>query len=216
MRSVISRRSWSASRDDARSWRSPTISFRGLDPGSGKELWRLPHGVDERSGYSTPVPLGGDRFLLVGRENAAAFRVEATETGFGVAEVWRTTDLKGSFATPVFFDGHVYGFNGEFLTCISAADGARVWRSRPPGGQGLIVVDGHLVILGTGGRLVVARASPKGYEELAAVQTSGGSPTYPSFADGLVFVRDTRNIAAVKIVGDARGTEPAHPDSTSP
>jgi outer membrane protein assembly factor BamB len=172
----------------------------GLDPDSGEQLWSHSHGVDERSGFSTAVPIGEDRFLLVGRVDTAAFRVGTKETDWHVEEIWRTADLKGSFSTPVFFEGHVYGFNAGFLTCISAVDGVRVWRSRPPGGQGLILVDGHLVILGAEGRLVVAPASPAGFEELTGVQATGSSPTYPSFAGGMFYVRDTREIAAVRVV----------------
>ncbi|MCP4205375.1 MAG: hypothetical protein GY769_25980 [bacterium] len=167
-------------------------------------------GAGEAAGLApTAVPIGGDRFLLAGRRGAVAFEVRESGGGYVATEIWRSSELKLSFATPVVHEGFIYGFSGEFLTCVSARDGSRVWRSRPPGGRGLIVLDGRLVIFGAGGALVVAEASPDGYEELSRAEILGrSSSTYPSFASGTIFVRDTREIAAVKVVaGKARVAE---------
>ncbi len=186
---------------------------QGLAPESGTVLWSLPHGLSETEGHATPVPIDGDRFLLAGRSGAVAFEVRESGSGYVATEIWRSSELKASFATPVFHEGFVYGFSGEFLTCVSARDGSRVWRSRPPGGRGLILLDGRLVIFGAGGALVVAEASPDGYEELSRAKIFGrSSSTYPSFANGTIFVRDTREIAAVKVVaGEARVAERSVP-----
>jgi hypothetical protein len=107
-------------------------------------------------------------------------------------------------------DGFVYGYSGEFLTCVSASDGTRAWKSRQPGGRGLILVDGHLVIFGKGGKVVVAEASPAAYREVARIDVLDRvGYTYPSFADGRIFVRNTRGIAAVSIESLGRGREGA-------
>ena len=183
----------------------------GLTPGSGEILWEREHGLSpDGGGSASAVLLGDDRFFLGGDNDSAAYRLEQTEEGFTVDEIWRTTDLKGSFAVPVLHEDHLYGFNGNFLTCISTKDGKRVWRSRPPGGNGLILVDGHLVIFGPDGEIIVATASPDGYDEKARVPVSDrGSYTYPSFADGTIFARNTRNIAAVTVArGASRAAEP--------
>ncbi len=188
----------------------------GLDPATGEILWSHEHGTSQRGGSQFPVLIGDDRFLLTGRSESAAFKVTATDEGFEVDEAWRTDNLKGSFATPVLYEGNIYGFSGDFLTCVSPEDGAKVWKSRPPGGQGLIVVDGHLVIYGAEGSLVVARATPDGYDEKARVQVSErGSYTYPSFADGTIYVRNTREIAGVKISYDVprASAEPTAPSN---
>ncbi len=180
--------------------------FSGLETTTGKALWshELPAGA-----VPTPVPLGDDRLLMTGAERSTAYRVRRAETGFAVDELWTTRDLKNlehNFATPVFHQGYVYGYSGGFLTCVSASDGKVAWKSRPPGGFGLILVDGRLVILDKDGALVVVDASPAGYREVTRVELfDRTSYAYPSFADGKIFVRNTKEIAAV---GVAPGTAP--------
>ena len=95
-----------------------------------------------------------DKFLLrfmregEGPGDAALYRVEGTdEEGFTVTEIWRTTAFKGSFSAPVFYGGHLYGYNVSFLTCVDAATGKEVWKSRPLGGRTLGLADDHLLIL---------------------------------------------------------------------
>lgn len=139
---------------------------------------------------------------------ATVFEVSHGEAGWAVAELYRTETLGQNYTPPVYHDGHLYGFRGQVLTCIKAADGERVWRSRPPGGDGLILVDGHLVIFGAKGNVVVAAATPEGYRERARVQALDGSAlTWPAFADGRVIVRNLSEIAAVSITA-GRGAAP--------
>ena len=120
---------------------------------------------------------------------AVVFEVARTIDGYEVAEAYRSKELGKTYAIPVLHEGHLYGFKGQFLTCIEAATGKRVWRSRPPGGRGLILVDGHLVIYGAAGTIIVAEATPEGYAEKAKLEALASSGyTWPSFADGKVFV----------------------------
>ena len=176
-------------------------SVYGLVPRTGDVLWSHEHGTGAGDdGFATPVLLGDDRFLLTGQVGSKALRVEGTADGFEVEELWTSKDLKRSLATPVYYEGHLYGFDGNFLTCVDPATGEKVWKSRPPGGRGLILVDGHLVIFANDGEVVVAEASPEGYREKARTRVSdSGSYTYPSFADGLILVRNTRDIAGVAV-----------------
>ncbi|MBK7976650.1 MAG: PQQ-like beta-propeller repeat protein [Deltaproteobacteria bacterium] len=173
----------------------------GFDPATGTRLWSAP-GNEGRNISPTPVLIGADRVLAPGWWRSTALRIERAEGGLAAREEWQTTDLKGTFAAPVLHEGNLYGFSGAFLTCLSATDGARRWKSRAPGGDGLILVDGHLVILGAGGTVVIAEASPVGYRETARLEVfDRGSRTYPTFADGRIFVRTTHDIAAVRVVG---------------
>lgn len=174
----------------------------GLESASGALLWRFSLEVNEVPGA---VLLGGDRVLVPGVEEAVALRVKRTASGGLDAEpLWSTLALKGSTASPVLHEGVLYGFNGEFLTAVSAVDGRALWKSRPPGGAGLIGIGRYLVILARGGALVVAEASPTGYREVARADAlEGSSFTYPAYADGRILVRDTHGIAAVTI--DATG-----------
>jgi len=172
----------------------------GLDPGDGSLLWTHPLGEEDRVATSTPTFIGEDRFLTFITGDAVAFRVSRSETGFAVEELYRSKTLGGTYAQPVYHEGHVYGFRGQVLACMNAETGERVWRSRPPGGDGLILVDGRLVIFAAKGNVVVADATPEGYRERARVQAlEGSSLTWPSFAGGRVYVRNLEEMAAVAV-----------------
>jgi enterochelin esterase-like enzyme/outer membrane protein assembly factor BamB len=172
----------------------------GLSPRDGKTLWEMAFGEGERAGSANPAYLGEDRFAVGVSGKTRVIRVSRGGDGFELETLYESEALGRNYAPPVLHDGHLYGFRGQVLTCVDAASGERVWRSREPGGDGLILVDDHLVIFGAKGNVVVAKASSAGYEERARVQAlEGSSLTWPSFADGLVFVRNLKSMAAVRI-----------------
>ncbi len=172
----------------------------GLTLDTGSLLWAHPLEEGDNVGSSTPSFMGEDRFMLYASGGARAYRVSKTAEGFGVEELYRSNALGGNYAPPVAHEGHLYGFRGNILTCASAETGERVWRSREPGGDGLILVDGHLVIFGAKGNVVVAKASPAGYEEVARLEAlDGSSLTWPSFAEGRIYLRNLQELAAVTV-----------------
>jgi hypothetical protein len=64
----------------------------------------------------------------------------------------------------------------------------------------VIVVDGKLILLDLKGTLRIAKASPAGYEELAAADILQGEkyvqrifPTPPVFCDGRIYCRNYNN-----------------------
>ena len=171
----------------------------GLDPRSGNVLWSLANGKEESDdSVGTPVFLDSHRFFLNGDTESRAFVVTQEGGTWRADEAWVTRAMKGSLATPVHHKGHLYGFDGDFMTCISAADGTKVWKSRPPGGRGLILVDEQLLIFANNGAMVAVEATPEGYREAGRLELADtGTWTYPSFADGLIFVRNTKEFAAI-------------------
>ncbi len=83
---------------------------------------------------------------------------------------------------------------------MDAGTGKQLWKARSSA-AGLILVDSHLVIFGSDGAVVVAEASPEGYEARARVKVSEtGGYTFPSFSDGAIFVRTLDDIARVDVV----------------
>lgn len=187
----------------------------GLSADGGDVLWVHELGEDDRTRSTTPTFVGDDRFLIFMGGGVVVYRVSKSKSGFDVEQLYRSKALGGqTYAPPVYHDGHVYGFRGQILTCMNASSGERVWRSRPPGGDGLIVVDGHLVIFGSKGNVVVAEATPEGYRERSRTQAlDGSSLTWPAFADDRVFVRNLDEMAAVAI-SRGGGSKPAMATAT--
>lgn len=171
----------------------------GLSPKDGKILWQHRHTTESPGGIASPVALGDGRFLVLLDEDAAAFQVSKSADGFGVSELWRSREFQNTFAMPLFHDGYLYGFTGRFLTCLDAATGKQVWKSRPPGGQSVNLVDGNLVAISGEGEVVVAEASPAGYREKARIKAlERSSLSRPAQGGGLVLVRDLKEVAGLR------------------
>lgn len=218
------RRIWASGKDSVQ-WQSPIPWSRtggqqvlaagfgklmGMDPKSGAVQWQfaIPP-AEDRSAYSgIPVPLDDNRVFLPGSgQNSMLVKVnfsgETPEATLG----WESKSIHNSYNPVVLHENHLYSYSSRFLTCVGADDGESKWRSRTPGDGFLILVDGHLVIATKSGGLYLAKASPEGYAERAALpalfREEDLAWTPPAFAEGSVFARSFGEIACVRIVSGA-------------
>jgi len=195
----------------------------GLAPRTGKILWQHEHREEDGAPHFTnaqAVPLGDGRVLLSDGVESICYRVEQTTDGYRLVELWRSRALHRSYASALPYRGHLYGYTmRRFLTCVDAATGETVWKSRAPGGGHLMLVDGHLVILAPSGEVVVAEATPEGYREKNRIQAlDRGYFTRPSFALNRIFVRNLTEIASIAVNGTtaAATMRPSEPTSDVP
>lgn len=211
-------RVWSVSHAKAVNYATPSVAtiggvrqllvlandtLLGVKPEDGSLLWSQATGWTEEASRA-PVALPGDRVLITGWTEAKLFQVKSAGGKMSAAEVWKTPRLKGSYSPTVFHDGHIFGMNGAYLTCIDPATGDAVWRHKVYSGS-LILVDGHAVILGdNSGDLRVGRLTPKGYEEKATkpVFNAGAvSSTGPSFQGRRIYLRNVEEAVALEVEG---------------
>jgi outer membrane protein assembly factor BamB len=171
----------------------------GLNPLTGEQLWQYKH--NSTNDAMNPTKVGADKiFLHYFYDESLMLQVNNKNGTLTISEVWKSKQFKTYFNPALFYQGYLYGYSGEFLTCVDANNGNLVWKSRPPGDGLLILVDGHLVIQGQKGMLHVAKASHEGYQEVARLKVlEGGSWTPPSFANNKIFVRGLSEIANVGI-----------------
>jgi len=193
-------------------------SLLGLALETGEVLWRHQHTEDDGRGFSSaqPVPVGEGRILLIDGRESALFQVTQNAEGYAVEEAWRSRALRsqGNFSEAVPYEGYLYGYSGNFLTCVDPDTGEMVWKSRPPGVGLLVLVDGHLVILIRSGEIVVAEATPEEYREVSRVQAlERGYFTRPSFAGDKIYVRNLADISAIGIT-KASSTDAANAERT--
>ena len=176
-----------------------TAETLGLAPESGEALWRHPHPVG-KSEFAHPIPIGENRFLLSYWTETSLLEVGREDQHLTVRQVWNNPSLKGTYNLPAPHGDHLYGYSGRFLVSVDATTGETAWTSREPGGGNLILVDNHLVILTEAGAVVVAEANPEGYREHARLQVLEKECfRAPVFADGRIFVRDLKHLAAVVV-----------------
>lgn len=170
----------------------------GVDPATGKALWE--HVPSVRGGTLNPVYVGPDKLLInSGRRGSAMVQVTGSGDQVEIKELWRSRDL-GAFNVPVRHGDYLYGYSGNFLTCVEVETGKQAWKSRPPGAGFLILVDDFLVIQAQAGRVHVANATPEGYQEVASVDVFDSiSWTPPIFANGRIYARNLKDGVSLNI-----------------
>lgn len=172
-----------------------------VKPEDGSLLWSHPTGSKDEA-TRPPLVLPDDRVLFSLYEEARLVKISGKDGALTAAEVWRTAKLKGTLSPTVFHRGHLFGLNAGYLVCLDPASAEVRWRQKVYPGS-LILVDGHLVILGDqSGDLRVAEASPEGYHERLKVpvfNAGATSSTGPSFAGGRLFLRNVEEIVALEV-----------------
>ena len=102
----------------------------------------------------------------------------------------------------MYRDGALFAFVGPWLVCADAATADIKWRERVGEGT-LVAVGSHLLALGqTSGDLRVVRLSADRYEEVSRTRVLTPdvvSVTGPSVANGRVFIRNLREMAAFTV-----------------
>ena len=195
----------------------------GLEPETGRLLWqhRWSEGYDEHAAW----PVYAEPYLMA----CAAFRQGATVLRLGgvgdspAAEVaWQSPELSNDVSSSVIVGGCVYGFDLQDLQprgtrpsrgtfkCLDLATGRVRWATDRTGHTTVIAADGRLILLNEHGELILARASPGAYEELARTRVfqNGFCWTAPALAGGRLYVRDHAQ-AACLYLGDPRDAPPA-------
>ncbi|MFO0817119.1 MAG: PQQ-binding-like beta-propeller repeat protein [Pirellulales bacterium] len=199
-------------------------SVAGLDPVSGAVHWRdvlkprnMPIGV------ASPV-VAGDRLFctsfydgsLLLKLDAAAPKAERLWHRVGRSE--RDTDaLQSIISTPIVLGDHVYGVDsyGE-LRCLELRSGGRVWEdltATPKSRWSTIhfVQNGDRTwMFNERGQLIIARLTPKGYEEISRAQLieptldqlnqrGGVCWSHPAFANKHIVARNDKELARASL-----------------
>jgi outer membrane protein assembly factor BamB len=173
----------------------------GLHPEDGREMWRYPWRTSYDVNAATPLQIGPDRFLISSGYNAGAALVAVDDSG--AREVWRNKNLRAHINSPVEWGGAVFGIDGNTgggnLVCLDAATGERRWEEKSVKGGALVVAGGALIVVTEKGDLVIAEASPKGYNQLFR-QTVLSQRTWaqPVLSNRRIYVRDNQgNLACL-------------------
>jgi outer membrane protein assembly factor BamB len=166
------------------------------DPAGGKVLWQHDWYVKESPSFrvAQPALVGGDD-LLVGTPGVGVRRVHVThqENKWAEEKMWETKAIKPYFNDLVVHNDHLYGFDGNFLTCVRLGDDKGRWRARGYGnGQVLLLADqGVLLVLTESGDAALVEANPERHEELARIPAIEGKTwNHPVVAHGRLYVRN--------------------------
>jgi len=171
-----------------------------ISPADGALLW-------EHAWPGMPIvqpALTPDGDVLITNEERGARRLAVRSAGIGwkVEERWTSNRLKPSFNDFVIHNGHAFGFDGSILACIDLKDGARKWKGGRYGqGQLVLLPDQDLLlVISEEGELALVAAATEQFKEIArAPAIDGKTWNHPVLAGGLLFVRNSQEMAAFRL-----------------
>jgi outer membrane protein assembly factor BamB len=212
----------------------------GLEPESGTRLWNVPFDVKASLTAPMPRKVGDDGLFVTSFYNGSMLLKVGADSAQVVwkskARGERpnlTTDLSSIIPTPVVEGDYVYGVcsYGQ-LRCIEAKTGKRVWETmkatrgkRTPAkvaaedepdeserwSNAFIVPHGDRYFLfNEQGDLIIAKLSPKGYEEIDRAHVIDPTNTmagrgrlvvwmHPAFANKCAYARNDKEIVCVSL-----------------
>lgn len=176
-----------------------------LDPKTGKVFWAHPFRAanDASVNAATPVVVG-DQVFISASYNVGGALLTFAETA--PKQVWANDEsLSAHYATPVYRDGHLYGFHGRqeqraSLHCVEWKTGKVKWDAERFGTGTAILAGDDLLILHEKGELVRVAASPDGFKVNQRAQILGADVrAYAALAGGLYFARDKQKVVCVDL-----------------
>jgi outer membrane protein assembly factor BamB len=175
-------------------------SIEGIDAKSGAALWSVPFPDDWHENIVTPVWTGTLLIVSGTRAGTHAYTLRQAAGKWQASEAWTNPDVAMYMSTPVLADGVLYGLSARKkgqVVAIDAASGAVKWMTdgRAADQAAILLTPAHVLLLTTGGELVLVRRSPAKYEEERRY-TVADSATWAVpvlLADGLI-VRDASGV----------------------
>jgi len=203
-------------------WHPAALS--SLNPATGKPLWQEPFRINLGVTLASPV-FDRDRLLVTSFYNGSLLmqldgaHAKKLWQGKSASEI-NTDGLHSVVNTPVIDGDYIYGIcsYGQFR-CLNAKTGERVWetlevtKEKARWASGFIVRHGYRYFINNDrGELIIARLSPRGYQEISRAQlikptSNPGNRrelgvvnwSHPAYANRHVYVRNDEEIIAVPL-----------------
>jgi outer membrane protein assembly factor BamB len=183
----------------------------GLDPDTGALLWRHPVSAEWNFHFniSTPVWSDEDNLLFVSAAYGMGGRVlQLTRAAGGktttVRELWQSERTRVHKENAIRLGDVIYASTGHlgpaFFTAIDVKTGRVLWQERGFSHASFLYADGKFIILDEDGTLGLATPTPTGLNVHARADLlSGTSWTVPTLVGTTLYLRDRRNIMALRL-----------------
>ena len=153
-------------------------SIEGIDAKTGASLWSAPFPDDWHENIVTPIWTGTHLIVSGSRPGTHAFTLRPLDAARGgqtggkwqAAEAWTNPEVAMYMSTPVLADGVIYGLSSKKkgqIVAMDAATGALKWSTegRAADQAAILLTPAHVLVLTTGGELVLVRRTPAKYDE---------------------------------------------------
>ncbi len=194
-----------------------------LDPESGELYWAQEFASQSGLSITSPIYDPGSQLLFVTTFYNGPLMMRMDRDTPTAKLLWKgrsqsekkTDGLHAIMCTPFIDKDHIYGV-GSYgqLRCLEAKSGRRIWETLKATGQGrwwnafLVQHGDRTFIINEQGELIIARLSPKGYEEISRAQLIEPTAkikrrmtvwTHPAFANRSVYMRNDKEIVCVDL-----------------
>lgn len=179
----------------------------GVRASDGEPLWGQNASSNGTANCATPLVLGNFVFSSSDYGTGAEL-VELKPQGKSIQarQVYFTKDMKNHHGGMVLVDGHVFGSNGDILSCVSLQTGQPTWRERSMKGS-VVYADGKIVFRHEQGPVVLLAADSRAYRELGRfdqpLRSDRPAWAHPVIAGGKLYLRDMDTL----LVYDVRASE---------
>jgi outer membrane protein assembly factor BamB len=173
---------------------------KGIVAANGEKIWQYKWETKYEVNAADPVIEGDKVFVSSGyNRGCALLQVNGAE----VTKLWENKNMRSHMNGPVLLDGFLYGTDEDQLCCLDFATGQVKWTEKSVGKCSVSAADGKLLVIGDKGKLIIAQASPEGFNVISQAQVlTGKCWTVPVLANGLIYVR---NAAGDLVCIDVRG-----------
>jgi len=176
----------------------------GIAPEDGASLWT--HAWEGEPIVQPALTAEGDLLINAGDQSGVRrlgiTREPGEPGGWTVVERWTSIRMKPFYADFVVHAGHAYGLDGGILACIDLADGKRRWKGgRYGSGQLVLLADQELLLVLTeAGEVVLVRALPDAFTELARIEAIESKTwNHPVLVGDVLVVRNAEEMAAFRL-----------------
>lgn len=167
-----------------------------VDMKAKKEVARYEWDTQYSVNSATPIVSGNRIFISSGYGKGCAL-LELKDGS--LQEVYKNKEMKNHVNNSVLFKGHLYGFDGQQgstrqLACLEFDNCEEKWRSGRLKVGALMIAGDRIVAMLDDGELLIAEASPDGFNELARAKVlSGRCWTYPVLCNGRIYCRSNED-----------------------
>ena len=178
-----------------------------LDPVAGKAIFSTPFGKRGPTVNAATPLCFDDQIFMTASYGIGAEMHQLSDTG--LRKTWSSDDsLSSQYNTPIYDRSHLYGIHGREdvgvaeLRCVDAANGHVVWRKKQFGVANMLLAGDTIIAITGGGEIVLFRASPTKYAEMARVRfTKNEVRALPAVDRDRLYVRDTKELLSIQIGG---------------
>jgi outer membrane protein assembly factor BamB len=202
-------------------------SVNSLDPQTGSVYWSAESSAPIRVGMTISTPRRMDDLLFLTCFYNGSWMLKLDAAKPAASTLWKsqrisemnTDALHSVLSTPFLENGCIYGVcsYGQ-LRCLNAANGERLWETlsattddgKPMRWANAFIVKngGRFFLFNEKGDLIIARLTPKGYEELSRahiIDPVNRDPgrlvvwSHPAFANRRVYARNDKEIICLDL-----------------